>query len=144
MLPGLASVMMSGPTGGVAPSAVNWANISGEDSGANAAQIISGISESILLHAEISGLSTTGGGAGDLYILVDSGGGGSEPAANGGAFDFPVDPGSSVYFSASGASNFSWSLGFTVTIKFMSAGSPTFDQTLDTFTVALTGDGFFE
>lgn len=135
MLPGMCSAMIAASAGGVVPNAANWDNISGVYSASNAAVVISGISEPIQLRAEISATTVTDA-SGTLYATVGGVGAGDAAIVDGSMVDFWVSPGASVYFSTTAIGLGAWEVSGTVTVKYKSAGSSTFDQTLDTFTIA--------
>lgn len=135
MLPGLSSVMVGvGGGGDVVPDAVSWTDIIFrsiyEPYGYTNSQAISGIITPIYLRAEVSGYS---GAAGAVSFTVSASSGGIS-AADGAYIDFLVSPDQLVSFAAA------WTdiASFTATVKYKSAGSSTFDQTLDTFDVSPT------
>lgn len=137
MLVGLALPVLGAQAGGVVPAAVNWNDITAVSSGSTNTQTISGIGETITLRAEITSTSIGGIASGAFFVsgttpFVSD----SVPLANGN-LDFQVANLSDVTFSVTGEGEASWSIDCTVTIKYKSAGSSTFDQTLDSFTVAL-------
>lgn len=138
-MPGLVSPLSGVRAGGVVPAATSWDDIDGGYSASNAAKTISGIGETIMLRAEISSVSASGSAAANLYGSVNGALLGSIGIVNSASLDLTTPPDSSVFFTASGSgSSPGWTITCTVTVKYKSAGSSTFDQTLDTFTVTLT------
>lgn len=139
MLPGFTSPLAAARVGGVVPTAVAWDDIDGGYSASNSAKTITGIGETIALRALISGVTASGGASANLYGSVGGSLAGSTGIVDAASIDLTTPPESAVSFSAAGSgSSPGWTITCTVTVKYKSAGSSTFDQTLDTFTVTLT------
>lgn len=133
-IPGLTTAIAGiTKSGAVVPSPVNWGDITGSaySGGGNSAQAITGISESIVLRIEISSFS--GSGAHALFANSDY-----LSVYDGSLMDLVIAPLNSISFFAWDASGSGSPASYTVTVKYKSAGSSTFDQTLDTFTVTLS------
>lgn len=142
MLPGMTPVMMAGgqSAGGVTPDAVSFDDINGAGAGFGVTntQTITGIGSPIYLRAEMSGTLVGLGGSGTLYAYVNGGLAGSAGIADSAMIDFAVSADDDVFFSADGSGGTGWSVETAVALKYKSAGSPTFDQTLDSFDVTLS------
>lgn len=141
MIPGFATLMISGA--GVIPDPANWNDI--DDSGSNNQIVITRLGETITMRAELSNFSkapTHRTTVTYFYALVNGAVAGSgDPSESGEFCDFTVPPGATVYFSAGVGADNIVTVSFDVTVKFKSPGSPTFDQTLDTFSAELTVEG---
>jgi len=135
MIPGFFPVILMGAAGGVVPGAANWTDISAAGIG-DTNTVNMAVSEPILLRATLAGTARTHAGEGFLYAIVNGVSFGGD--LSNGYFDFTIADGDPVYFSASGTGEPSWTLSTGVTVEYKSPGSPTFDTTLDTFTVSLT------
>lgn len=139
MIPGFATMMISG--GGVVPDPANWGDIA--DS--NSPIVITGLGETIIMRAELDNFSKSPAHrvvSTAFYAVVNGSIAGSADPAESGAFcDFSVSPGSSLFFSGAADAADNVTVSFDVTVKFKSPGSPTFDQTLDTFSAELTVEG---
>jgi len=145
MIPGFNPLMLlTGLSAGVVPGAVVWDDLIETDVGYgsnNAETIIVG--EPILLRVELSSVVEIGDLSGSaLIVVVDGVNVASEGIADSVAMDFTVSNGVSVYYSGQSYGTVSWGVTATATIKYKSAGSPTFDQTLDTFDIDLSGNNF--
>lgn len=145
MIPGLSLALFGARGAGVVPSIAGvWDNIApGDVAGENTPILIEGLGETILMRAEISSVAWVGSSYGRAAYLYAGATGDvvGVDVSNGAVGDFVVDPDVFVGFAATADAFYLWSLSYTVTVKYKSAGSPTFDQTLDTFTVALSGSG---
>jgi hypothetical protein len=131
MLPGFAcALLMGGAVGGVVPDAVNWTGV-----GQNATQIISGISAPIQLRIVVTSVVLFQAGAA-IYAMLDGAPAGSETLVDSvdAQFDITVADGQALYFFVGAGGYGAWYVSGSVAVKYKSAGSPTFDQTLDTFT----------
>jgi hypothetical protein len=139
MLPGFGLAMFVAASGLVVPSPANWDDVGDgfSPSGFNSSINIGGINEPIALRVTTSSGSSYSGGSASLSSLVQGVSQGIVSVRYADTLDFWVNPGDAVRFSASGSGGVSWTCGCTVTVKYKSLGSPTFDQTLDTFAVAL-------
>lgn len=143
MIPGIISPLLSsGGSGDVEPDAVSWADLTSL-APENSPQTISGITQAIYLRVDISGVTKSPSFAVTaLYAYV-----GSSLVGTGSIYEGeeilvgPINPGDSVYFSATGEAEVSWYVTWTSTIKFKSNGSDVYDQTLDTFTGDIDGPG---
>lgn len=119
----------------VTPAAVNWANITANDSGANADQTISDIIQSITLRATMSSVSVSALATAVLRIFVGGVEIDQDTFANAAFIEATVSNGANVHFEAdiSGLSTDTGSCTVTVTNQ-TDVGTPT----LDTFAVNLT------
>lgn len=136
MMPGLTSFMSSMPPQDIVPNAVDWPNIVGAvGTGAAGAQLITGISEAVLLRIELSGVSVSGS-----CRIIDSVNGGSLAVANGAVMDVLVPPDTMLDWSAT-AGRYASASG-TATVKYRSVVGGSFDQTLDSFTFGIAGVGY--
>ncbi len=147
MIPSPALAVMGTSAADVVPDAMNWGNISSSAGyGDNSpALTVSGITEAINFEVSISGFSRDNSNTFGYLFAIDHNGdtlGESTITGNGVVYEFTVTNGETVYFSGNGENYVvgSWSWSATVTIKYKSAGSSTYDQTLDTFTVTLSGN----
>lgn len=145
MIPGLVSPMLSsGGSGDVEPDAANWADITATDAGSNAAVTITGITQSIYMRADISSFTKSPSWCASNLLVTGSGGAslGSDIVGSGSQIEFgPIELGEEIYFTATGVCDVAWSWSATVTVKYKSNGSSTYDQTLDTFAINLSGSG---
>lgn len=141
-MPGFCAPLAGLSAGGIVPNPVSWSDITGLPYfGTTDTNTISGISSAIQLRAEISSFSPAGGYSGvQLFASYGSGASvGPLTVANGATLDFTVNAGDRIYFGALLLYSYTASATFTVTVKYKSAGSGTFDQTLDVFDVSLSG-----
>lgn len=140
MIPAIASpLLMSGGNSSGAPNPVNWPDISDYASyGETGLKAIAGISYAIQLQVTLSGVSLA-----HCAATLSASSGENVAVANGASFTLTVNPGDMLGFSvAMGAigAPVVYATSGTVTVKYKSPGSSTFDVTLDTFTFSLVVD----
>jgi hypothetical protein len=144
-LPFAAPLLSSGGSGDVVPNAANWADITGVETEYNAAVTITGITQPIYLRADISSFSKSPGATAASLYAIDSLGdslGGDSAIGSGTQIEFgPINNGDTVYFAASGNYPGIWNWSCLVTIKYKSVDGGSYDTTLDTFNVSMSGNG---
>lgn len=137
MIPGLSTLPMMNAGAGVIPDAISFGDINGEFSGSTGGQGVTGLWSSIQIRAEISSVTLRRGSA-SLYASVNGDIVGDVGIANSATLDITVPPGSMLEYGADATpSSAIGSAAATVTLKYKSEGSSTFDQTWDSFDVNL-------
>lgn len=134
MMPGLAQFMPTVAQQSIAPTPVDWGDIYEIGAGSTGPQIITGISEPILLRIQLSGVSVAGS-----CNIIESINGASLAVASGATMDVLVPPDTALEWTAT-AGRFAEGSG-TAAVKYRSTEGGSFDQTLDTFTFSITGVG---
>lgn len=140
MMPGLSCLGGMFAGGDTTPDAANWGPVGDGTSsfGINAVIAVTGINERIQVRVESSSGASYDSGNGNVACMVN---GVSEGVVNivaADTADFWIDPADEINFSASGHGGSSWTTSCTVTVKYKSPGSVTFDVTWDTFAVDLS------
>lgn len=135
MLPGLCFSMMmaAGGSGSVTPDPVDWNDISSlTGGGITNTQKITGTGQTIQLRIELTGITSDAPNP-KCYAYVNEINIGNVNVAENAVLDFNVSPDDDVAFNIGSTGRGPWDLVGDAEVKFKSAGSPTFDQSLDTF-----------
>lgn len=137
MIPGLSTLPMMNAGGSVVPGAIVFSDISGELSGSTGVEDVTDLGSAILVRAEISSVTLVRGVM-DLYANLNGTIVGAVGCSNGAVLDITVPPGSTLEYGADASSgSATGAASASVTLKYKSEGSSTFDQTWDSFDIDL-------